>query len=485
MLVNFIIEGAMKADGNDVFYKPSCSDDWKILYSQKYLEVVHTGSKSFEKKYEELAEDMLALSAAASTGLDDTGLSLGGAIKTGFNALFYKVFSSQRKKQTELFFSNPNPQKAANILNLLDSKYTKGILKLMMPSIEVNKRIYVPKLLPALTVENVLSERNLSYFLKEDSKSAEDSSGSKVTEDGFDIVDKPPAYLTKKVKPMPEGYVKIRILSPHKLLSDWKPGKKIDTKGMKFDRIIVDIHGGGFIATSTRCHQTYLRKWATKCNAVVFAIDYKLAPEAQYPVLLDEVWQAYFWIITQAEKEFKVKLKTVIVAGDSAGGNLAMALTLFAIRSNFRVPDGVLAAYPALNLSINAFTPSLLVSMDDFILRYSFLNVCINYYVPPEADSAKDPYISPTLITDDDLKKFPPVRLMIAGRDPLRDESFRLLCRLARLKKDAKMVEYRNFPHAFWNLDIVFGLKEAKFATQKTIEWLHELFRMYEEGDAN
>jgi len=479
MLVSFIIEGAIKSDKNDIFYKPSCSKEWQALYSEKYLEVVHTSSKSFEKKYAALAEDMLALNAGASKGLNSGEISLGGAIKTGLNTIFYKVFSSERKKQSELFLSNPDPKLAANVLNLLDSKYTKGILKLMMPKIEVNKSIYVPKLLPKLTVGNILSDRDLSSYLKSkgSKRSGEDTSNLKSSGDGeFVNIEKVKDYLKKKIKPLPEGYVKIRILSPYKLPSDWKPGQKIDTKGMMFDKIIVDIHGGGFVATSTRCHQTYLRKWANKCNAVVFAIDYKLAHEAQYPLLLDEVWQAYFWIITQAEKEFKVKLKTVIIAGDSAGGNLTMAVTLLAIRSKFRVPDGILIAYPALNLSINSFTPSLLTSMDDFMLRYSFLNVCINSYLPPGADPAKDPYISPTLIPDEDLIKFPPVRIMSAGRDPLRDESYKLISRLAKLKKDAKMIEYRNFPHAFWNLDIMFGLKEAKFATTKTIEWFEELF---------
>jgi hormone-sensitive lipase len=480
MLVTFIIEGAIKGERDDIFYKPLCSKEWQRLYSENYLEVVHTSSKSFEKKYAELANDMLALSAAASKGLGTGQISLGGVIKTGFNTIYYKMFASERKKQAELFLSNPEPHIAANVFNLLDSKYTKGILKLMMPKIEVSKCIYVPKLLPRLTIKNVLSDRDMSSYLKSkgDLKgSGEDTADSKLSEeDEFVNIEKPEPYLEKKIKPLPENYVKVRILSPYKLPSDWKPEQKINTKGMKFDRIIVDIHGGGFIATSTRLHQTYLRKWAKKCNAVVFAIDYKLAPEEKYPALLDEVRQAYFWIITQAEKEFKVKLKTVLLAGDSAGGNLAMALTLFAIRSKFRVPDGIIAAYPALNLSINAFTPSLLTSMDDFMLRYSFLNVCINSYIPPGADSAKDPYISPSLVSDEDLMKFPPIRIMTAGRDPLRDESYKLICRLVKLKKDAKMVEYRNFPHGFWNLDIMFGLKEAKLATTKAIEWFEEFF---------
>ncbi len=69
--------------------------------------------------------------------------------------------------------------------------------------------------------------------------------------------------------------------------------------------------------------------------------------------------------------------------------------------------------------------------MDDILLRYSFLNICLSSYIPPERDPAKDPYLSPILTPDDELGQFPPIRISAAGRDPLRDESYNLIYRLA------------------------------------------------------
>lgn len=82
-----------------------------------------------------------------------------------------------------------------------------------------------------------------------------------------------------------------------------------------------------------------------------------------------------------AEKQLGISPKLVYLAGDSAGGNITVAVTLKCIQNNFRIPDGILLGYPAMSLSLKRFTPSLLTALDDFILRYSFLSICIDSYV--------------------------------------------------------------------------------------------------------
>ena len=71
----------------------------------------------------------------------------------------------------------------------------------------------------------------------------------------------------------------------------------------------------------------------------------------------------------------------IILVGDSAGGNLVASVTTMAIERKFRVPDGLILCYPALNLSKKYFTPSLLLALDDPILPYPFLKMCINSYI--------------------------------------------------------------------------------------------------------
>lgn len=71
----------------------------------------------------------------------------------------------------------------------------------------------------------------------------------------------------------------------------------------------------------------------------------------------------------------------IILVGDSAGGNLIAAVTAMAIERNFRIPDSLILVYPALSLDKYRFTPSLLLGIDDPILPYPFLRMCIESYV--------------------------------------------------------------------------------------------------------
>ena len=82
-----------------------------------------------------------------------------------------------------------------------------------------------------------------------------------------------------------------------------------------------------------------------------------------------------------SEEKLGIRPETIVLCGDSAGGNLIMALTVMAIERGFRVPDGLLNCYGAVQLSTQIFTPSLLFSIDDPILPYSLLMVALHSYV--------------------------------------------------------------------------------------------------------
>ena len=94
----------------------------------------------------------------------------------------------------------------------------------------------------------------------------------------------------------------------------------------------------------------------------------------------------------------------IILAGDSAGGNLAMALTIMCLERNFRLPDGLLLAYPALNLDLNSFTPSMMIAIDDPLLPYSNLKLFLDSYIgSSKAETKTNPYLSPIIVSDNIL----------------------------------------------------------------------------------
>lgn len=250
---------------------------------------------------------------------------------------------------------------------------------------------------------------------------------------------------------------------------------------IKIDAIMIHIHGGGFVAMSSASHQSYTRKWANQIGIPIFSIDYRLAPEHAYPAALNDVWQAYYWIVNNCETHFGIKPEKIFVAGDSAGGNLTLALTMLAIEKHFRVPDFILPAYPALNLSLRNFSPSLILSLDDFILPSSFLMLCLDSYVK-DADPEKDHFLSPAICPNNVLKKFPPTRIMIAGNDPLRDEAYKFTMKLLKNKVDIKVIEYIGFPHGFLSFELpVGGIEECVKCNEQAVKYFKEFLPKHEE----
>lgn len=78
---------------------------------------------------------------------------------------------------------------------------------------------------------------------------------------------------------------------------------------------------------------------------------------------------------------FEAQAEKIILVGDSAGGNLVAALTTLLIEWGLPKPSGIVLVYPALNLSLANYTPSLLTALNDMILPHTFLKLCANAYL--------------------------------------------------------------------------------------------------------
>ncbi|KAK3616305.1 hypothetical protein LTR56_026036 [Elasticomyces elasticus] len=128
------------------------------------------------------------------------------------------------------------------------------------------------------------------------------------------------------------------------------------------DKLVLDIPGGGFVAMDPRCHDDKLMAWAGKLGRPVLALDYKKAPEYPYPYALNECYDAYHTLTTTRGVGLGFpgdKVPSIIVSGDSAGGNLAVGLCCLLLsedghRGNTPVPppEALVLVYPALDMNI-------------------------------------------------------------------------------------------------------------------------------------
>ncbi|KAK4525391.1 hypothetical protein GAYE_SCF12G3299 [Galdieria yellowstonensis] len=236
--------------------------------------------------------------------------------------------------------------------------------------------------------------------------------------------------------------------------------------------LLVHIHGGGFIAQGSSSHAIYLKEWAVDLpDSCIVSIDYKLAPEYKYPVALEECTFVYTWLLKHHDL-LGTRAERIVVVGDSAGGNLALAMVFKLLIRGLRLPDGIVLAYPALYL-FPAWSPSRLLSLFDPLLPASVLETCMKAYLPSENVNAhEDIFISPGMAGETFLKQLPSLLVVAGSLDPLFDDSVVFVHRVRQWKEenDVEIRIFPNLPHGFLNMGLV--VHEALEAIRHISKWI-------------
>jgi acetyl esterase len=225
--------------------------------------------------------------------------------------------------------------------------------------------------------------------------------------------------------------------------------------------LVVYFHGGGFCIGSIGLMDNVARELAHSTGAAVVSVEYRLAPEHPYPAGLDDCETVTRWALANASR-LGASPDSVVVAGESAGGNLAAAVTLRLRSAGDRRLAGQVLIYPSVDTSASAhhsrreFAGLILsrTTMDGFWARYA-----------GGRDLHREPFAAP--LQAESLAGLPPAIVVLGGCDPLRDEG-RLYAR--RLQREGVAVEERCYagqPHGFVN----FGLPAAEQAFQRIGEW--------------
>ena len=207
--------------------------------------------------------------------------------------------------------------------------------------------------------------------------------------------------------------------------------------------VVIYFHGGGFFAGGLDETDLIVRQIAQDSDVVVVNVDYRLSPEVRFPVAVDDSYAALRWVFEGAER-LGVDPDRVILAGDSAGGNLIIVLCLMARekggpRIRFQVP-----IYPSLDLRPSPDYPSRhrWGGGDYFLINDDVVWMMSYYFARPE--DADDWRASPILAKS--CAGLPPALVVTADHDPLLDEGKIYADRLAQ---DGVDVEYACFEGTF------------------------------------
>jgi acetyl esterase/lipase len=242
---------------------------------------------------------------------------------------------------------------------------------------------------------------------------------------------------------------------------------------------IFHIHGGGFIALSSFAHECYLRPWAIDTQLPIFSVDYSKTPDYHYPVQLEECYQAYKWILENGEA-MGINTEKIVFAGDSAGGNLALAVLIRVIKEGLQKPDAIVLTYPATYLQFSA-SPARVVSLLDPLLNFKLLELCgLEYYLNPNSMSVKNnaqrnALISPCVVPEQILKQFPRMYLNVGALDPLFDDSIYLAKRMeeANGPESVRLEIYDSLAHGYLNL--IDFIPEVKTCSKRISEWINNV----------
>lgn len=216
--------------------------------------------------------------------------------------------------------------------------------------------------------------------------------------------------------PLPDGVV-AEMVSPTMRL--YRPAES--PYGLP---LLIYLHGGGWVIGSIASCSAYCGALAAKGIAVL-AVDYPLAPEHPFPCALDAVCAAYREAVRNPER-FGCDPECVSIGGDSSGGNLAVAAA-FVLKRDGLSPHSLVLHYPVTEARADGSE-----SWRNFAtgcgMDASFMDVCNAAYL--DGRDFADPLISPIYATDGQLRSLPPVHILGADRDVLRDQGIRFAERL-------------------------------------------------------
>jgi acetyl esterase len=209
--------------------------------------------------------------------------------------------------------------------------------------------------------------------------------------------------------------------------------------------LIVFFHGSGFVLCSLDTHDGMCRNLCAGTGCVVVSVDYRLAPEAKFPAAPDDCLAATRWAVANAAA-LDADPGRVLVAGDSAGGNLA-AVTALRIRDEGGPKLlGQLLIYPVTDY-YDSGTPSMTENAEGYGLTRVGMIWFWNHYLSDPSHAA-NPHVSP--LRANDLSGLPPALVVTAEYDPLRDEAEYYADRLRRAGVPTSMKRWDGMNHGFF-----------------------------------
>ena len=218
-------------------------------------------------------------------------------------------------------------------------------------------------------------------------------------------------------------------------------GEWVSVAAARPSRLIIYLHGGGYVAGSPESHRALVAQLCRAGNSAAFSVGYRLAPEFPFPAGLRDGVDAYRFLVGRGFSP-----RSIILAGDGAGGGLAFSMLMAIRNGGMPVPAGIIALSPWADLSLSGW--SIMQNADnDGVLSWDLLFVSARHYL--RGSSAADPYASPVF---GNFRDFPPVMVHAGSQEILRDDASRIGELAAASNIPVSVEVYEGMQHLFQGL---------------------------------
>lgn len=219
---------------------------------------------------------------------------------------------------------------------------------------------------------------------------------------------------------------------------DGVPADWVMVPESRSDKVILYIHGGGWFCSYPNLHHNMVARLCRMTGAKSLLVDYRLAPEHPYPAAIDDCWTSWRWLLAQG-----VAAKDIVITGDSAGGNLALALLHRIKAAGDAMPACAMLLSPFVDFTLSS--PSLLTNEKSDPMFTSARCIGLRHlYV--SAEQIMHPDVSPLFA---DFHGLPPLLFQASASEVLRDESLRAAAKAYASGVKVEVELWAGMPHVF------------------------------------
>ncbi|HBL77643.1 MAG: hypothetical protein A2W90_02975 [Bacteroidetes bacterium GWF2_42_66] len=226
------------------------------------------------------------------------------------------------------------------------------------------------------------------------------------------------------------------------------------------DKVLLYIHGGGFISGSCHTHRMHVAKFANECQLKSLVFDYRLAPEHPFPAALDDCVTTYKWLLKQG-----YEATNIIVGGESAGATLTLSLLLALKENNIILPKAAFSISPVTDLRCNA--ESFKYNAKNDVAPFGSWTVWTNFYISD--NDPINPLLSPQF---GNYEGIPPLYICVGTHEIHFDDCVNVAKTAKQFGVDVTLRKWDKMIHAFPLLSPFFP--EAKKALLEICEFVKQ-----------